>query len=86
MVEVLHVTYFNEEKMTSKEVLMIGPIGRMKEFHYPIYFWSAPIEHEDKDEMNIWCEESCNGSYYSGVYAFWFQDEQDAMAFKLRWI
>ena len=65
---------------------MIGPLGRMKEFHYPIHLRPAPIERESKDEMDEWCKENCNGLYNGGLYTFWFQDEQDAMAFKLRWI
>ena len=81
----LYITSFDGEKMTVKETFAIGPLGDMKEFNYPIHFVPWPIEREKKDVMEEWCDKNCNESYHCGLYTFWFQDEHDAMAFKLAW-
>ncbi len=59
--------------------------------------WAAaedfPNVFETYDEMIIWCKENCVGDFRGGRYTladmsgeFDFELEDDAMAFKLRWI
>ena len=51
--------------------------------------------HKDHEEIEIWCEETfgslecnrwCVRTYPYGLPIYCFRDEEDATAFKLRWI
>ena len=39
-------------------------------------------------KMADWCKENCHGNYMGGDYYFgwYFELEEDAVAFKLRWV
>lgn len=59
-------------------------------FAYGFFFET----YKDHDEIEIWCEETfgVNGerwgirTYPYGLPIYCFRDEEDAVAFKLRWV
>lgn len=55
---------------------------------YKFDLWDQYYDDFDTDEnMILWIKENAKGKvYYGGDYVFKFETEEDAMAFKLRWM
>ncbi len=43
-------------------------------------------EYPDLDELEEWCKENLKGAWHFGHTTMFIDDDEDAMAFKLRWI
>ena len=44
------------------------------------------LEYPDWDELDEWCKENLKGTWYLGYTTMFIDDEEDAMAFKLKWL
>lgn len=62
----------------------------IKSFDFNGWTWKPKyaIAHKTKEysKAGEWCKENCKKRWYSYLNKFWFfEDINDAMAFKLRW-
>ncbi len=58
------------------------------EFQDNFYFYRffVELDNEQHYEAALWCEENCQDKWLVGIEESDFVNEEDAMAFKLRWI
>lgn len=80
---------FRCKEIIDEEILWLSEKNRLKLFEQQIRIMEDDginkPQLKDLSPLVYWCNENCNSIYYRKENCFFFLDETDLAAFKLRW-